>query len=141
MEFFLFTWPLRRNNFNQTSDERLFNLYEKCDQFEFDPFGIADYNCSDFEMDVDPNNNFYNDVITRCKYYTETQLVGNSKSIEGLSCIHFNARSLNANFAKIRNLIDELKTPFDIIAITETWLESDNYLDFLLNDYEFCHKN
>ena len=92
-------------------------------------------------MAVDPNNNFYNDVITRCKYYTETQLVGNSKSIEGLSFIHFNARSLNANFAKIRNLIDELKTPFDIIAITETWLESDNYLDFLLNDYEFCHKN
>ena len=35
-----------------------------------------------------------------------------------------------------------MKTPFAIIAITETWLESDNYLDFLfLNDYEFCHKN
>ena len=54
------------------------------------------------------------------KDYTETQLVTNSKSIEGLSFIHFNARSLNANFAKIRNLIDELKSPFDIIAITET---------------------
>ena len=26
---------LRSTNFNQTSDERLFNLYEKCDQFEF----------------------------------------------------------------------------------------------------------
>ena len=75
---------LRRTNFNQTSDERLFNLYEKCDQFEFEPFGIADYNRSDFEMDVDPNNNFFNDVFTRCKYYTETQLVTNSKSIEGL---------------------------------------------------------
>ena len=49
---------LRRTNFNQTSDERLFNLYKKCDQFEFEPFGIADYNRSDFEMDVDPNNNF-----------------------------------------------------------------------------------
>ena len=59
---------LRRNNLNQTSDERLFNLYEKCDQFEFEPFGIADYNRSDFEMDVDPKNFFYNDVITCCKY-------------------------------------------------------------------------
>ena len=63
---------------------------------------------------------FYNDVFTR-KYYTETQLVRNSKQIEGLSCIHFNdARSLNANFAKIRNLTDELKSSFDTIAITET---------------------
>ena len=63
----------------------------------------------------------YNDVFTRCNYYTETQLVRNSKQIEGLSCIHFNdARSLNANFAKIRNLTDELKSPFDTIAITET---------------------
>ena len=91
---------LRRTNLNQTSDERLFNLYEKCDQFEFEPFGIADYNRSDFEMDVDRNNTFYNDVITRCKYYTETQLVRNSKSIKGLSFIHFNASSLNANFTK-----------------------------------------
>ena len=41
---------LRRNNLSQTSDERLFNIYEKCDQFEFEPFGIADYNRSDFEL-------------------------------------------------------------------------------------------
>ena len=58
-----------------------------------------------------------------------------------LRSFFFTESCIFANFAKIRNLIDELKTPFDIIAITETWLESDNYLDFLLNDYEFCHKN
>ena len=40
-----------------------------------------------------------------------------------------------------QNKKPELKTPFDILATTEPWLESDNYLDFLLNDYEFCHKN
>ena len=26
-------------------------------------------------------------------------------------------------------------------AIIETWLDSDNYSDYLLNDYEFCHRN
>ena len=50
-------------------------IFMKRDQFQFETFGIADYNRSDFEMDVDPNNYCYNDVITRCKYYTETQLV------------------------------------------------------------------
>ena len=40
-----------------------------------------------------------------------------------MSFIHFNARSLKTNFHKIKDYILELNINFDIIAITETWIE------------------
>ena len=50
----------------------------------------------------------------------------------GLSFIHFNARSLNTNFGKIRDYVDELKITFDIIAISEIRLQSDKCTNMLL---------
>ena len=53
--------------------------------------------------------------------------------------IHFNARSLNTNFDKIRDYVYELKIPFDIIAIPETWLQSDECTNMLLAGYRVIH--
>ena len=33
----------------------------------FEPFLATDYNSSDFEADIDPNNNFYNNTNSHCK--------------------------------------------------------------------------
>ena len=54
----------------------------------------------------------------------------------GLSIIHFNARSLNANFVKMYDYLNGLSLNFDIIAISETWIQSDYITKFQINGYE-----
>ena len=58
----------------------LFNLFEQCSDLNFKPFDITKYNCCDFEKNVDPNNNFYNNIRSPCKYYTEDQFVALKKA-------------------------------------------------------------
>ena len=67
-------------------------------------------------MNVDPENNYYNDIITSCKYYTD-QHFNNDPSIKnevGLSLVHFNARSLSASFCEIQDFLKLLTIQFDI---------------------------
>ena len=54
----------------------------------------------------------------------------------GLSIIHFNAMSLNANFVKIYDYLIGLSLNFDLIAISETWIQSDSIAEFQINGYE-----
>ena len=42
--------------------------------------------------------NFYNNIHSKCNYYTEQQFDASVNDVYGLSVIHFNARSLNAVF-------------------------------------------
>ena len=61
-----------------------------------------------------------------------------------MSFIHFNARILKTNLHKIKdyyivfNLVQilELHVNFDIIAITETWIEPNLISDFSINNYD-----
>ena len=46
---------------------------------------------------------------------------------------------LNKNFQKIKDSIEDLKLSFDIIAISETWAETDTIDGFTLNGYEAFH--
>ena len=52
---------------------------------------------------------------------------------------HFNCRSLPHNYDKIIDCLKDIKVRFDIIALTETWLNENNKNIFTLNDYELCH--
>ena len=59
--------------------------------------------------------------------------------------MHFNARSLNANFEQIKDFLQTLDITFDVVAISETWVEVGNATDYdLLNYHAFhterCHK-
>ena len=38
------------------------------------------------------------------------------------SIIHINCRSLRANFFEIKNLLESLHNSFDVIVLSETWL-------------------
>ena len=62
-----------------------------------------------------------------------------SKSLDQGRNLPLNARSLNKNFQKIKDSIDDLKLYFDIIAISETWAETDTVDGFTLNGYEAFH--
>ena len=57
---------------------------------------------------------------TDCNYYSDRQFACNVRSDSDFSHIHFNARSLNKNFQKLKEYLDYLKLSFDIIAISET---------------------
>ena len=76
----------------------------------------ADYNVCDTMHDVDPVNNHYNYIFPNCKYYScqdFTASFGNYMK-DGLSFIHFNARSLSSNFMYISNFLTELNITFDL---------------------------
>ena len=92
----------------------------------------------DFDNNIDPDNNLYNDIDLKCNYYTDNQFDTNMQDIGllELSIIHFNARSLNANFLKIYDYLIGLSLNFDIIAISEIWIQSDSIAEFQINGYE-----
>jgi len=77
--------------------------------------------------------------LSNCRYYLNDQLDTNLKHVNGLTLIHFNARSLQTNCDKIQQFLNLFDRSFDIIAISETWrTESTNLGDFLRN-YEPSH--
>ena len=82
-----------------------YELYKSCSRFNVKTFEQTDYRASAREMDLDPDLNFYNSVVSECHYYTESQFSQNVNSQSGLSIIHFNARSLKANITKIQDYL------------------------------------
>ena len=101
-------------------------------QHEYDHDGGQNVQ-SDAMLNIDPDNHFHASISTDTKYYSDEQFVRDVKSKGDLSFIHFNARSLNKNLKKIKDSIDDLKLSFDIIAISETWAETDTIAGFTLN--------
>ena len=83
---------------------------DNCSQFNFNSFKYSDYNTYDFENDIDPEIYFYNNLSSKCWYYTDLQFTEKISKVNGLSFIQFNAISLKTNFQKIKHYILELKS-------------------------------
>ena len=116
-----------------------YKLIDNCSQYNFNSFKFSDYNPHDFENDIYPGNNFYNNLSSKCQYYTILQFTEKIRKVNGFSFIHFNARSLKTNFQKIKDYILELYIKFYIIALSETWIETDLIDDFIINNYDAYH--
>lgn len=72
-----------------------------------------------------------------CKYLTKEEFDLKQISYSEFSLIHFNARSLNSSFDKITNFISRSKVDYQVIAVTETWFDSDtNTADFEIENYD-----
>lgn len=56
---------------------------------------------------------------------------------DGFSLLHVNARSLEANFLKLKILLNSLNYDFDVIACSETWLRDATQDSYQLPGYEF----
>ena len=115
-----------------------YKLMDICSKFNLNSLNYSDCNPHNFGNDIDPDKNVYNN-ISKCKYYTDLQLNEEIGGVNGLSFIHFNARSLKTNFHKIKDYILELNINFDIIAITETWIEPNLISDISINNYDAFH--
>ena len=84
-------------------NNNLHEIYEKCTTFNLCSFKSSEHDAGDFDNNIDPDNNLYNDIKSKCNYFTDNQFDTNMQYIGlfGLSIIHFNAMSLNANFVKM----------------------------------------
>ena len=103
------------------------------------PDRLADKIFSPFQ-----DSHFFNNQLNISKYYHQSNffnIVRNQPDSSRLSTIHFNSRSIFKNLDQIKNLLFSLNFPFDIIAISETWLKYDNPLtqQFIAN--HITHKN
>ena len=86
---------------NQAKTEILLSLngtlipeYVDGNEHEFDPGKTHE-----FETEIDPDNIFFRDDLSSCKYYSHLCASINSKN--GINIIHLNARSINTNFKQI----------------------------------------
>ena len=104
------------------------------DQQELKTFDYIDYNSQDLEKDIDPDNNFFDTINNNCRYYTDDQYNKMIKSNGKLSIIHFNSRSLYANFNNIKDYLHRFSEPFNIIAISETWIKKGWTLSWMVTN-------
>ena len=124
-------------HFNISVDVK--DTYELCTEIDLEVFKYSNFKENDHEKDIDPDNNFYDDIETRCKYFTDSQFKTLCKDSTGFSIIHFNCRSLNSNHDKIEHYLHELSYKFDVIAMTETWANPETEFDFDLEGYDVYH--
>ena len=93
-----------------------------------------------FDCEIDPGINFYNNVNLDCSYYTEQKFIHSISKKKGFSLIHFNARSLKSNFQSIQETLKNISYSFDVIAISETWLDENSDEDiFSIEGFKLYH--
>ncbi len=82
------------------------------------------------------------DVSKFCNFYDTAELNENSVELgigKQLSCMHINCRSMVANFDSLVMLINALAFSFDIIVVTESWLQDSTSHLYNISGYKlFC---
>ena len=72
----------------------------------------------------------HSNICVNSLYYTESgfneHFKFKQKGCSNFSLVHFNCRSMASNFDKLKDSVKGLDFPFDVIAVSETWLK-DNY--------------
>ena len=110
------------------------------------PFSISE---KDFEFpldDIDPDINFYNELmfqsISMCKYYSEESFnINFGHKNSNLSMCHLNIRSMSQNFSAFTDYLQLLSHSFTLIGLSETWLSDVNCDLFHLQGYNFIEKH
>ena len=75
------------------------------------------------------------------KYFTPADFnTVSSKYNKSFSVIHMNCRSLPKHHADIVSLLDSLECSFNVIALTETWLDPNDVKHYSFNGYNFVSK-
>ena len=100
---------------------------DRLSQLRFNPFETnQNFALSDNNVELDLS---FNTNIIQCDYYLPEELkkrIENENIEEKFSLLHLNIRSILNKFDSFKNLIDALNIPFQIIGLTETWLNDNN---------------
>ena len=121
----------------ENANERAINR-QPYEHYNFENFNHTDHKTHEIDYDLDPENNFYNNINNNCQYYTDDQF--KKARMEGISIVHFNSRSLNKNFGKIKKYLAKFNK-FSVIAVSETWLNDDKNVNVDLEGYELFTSN
>ena len=106
---------------------------------------MVEYNyreSSDMLKDIDPDVNNINITNSdNCKYYFPSEVFNNSQPNQ-FSIFHLNIRSIRNNFEKLKLLLTMTRYSFDIIALSETWVDDeDNTCDYDIDGYTAIYQN
>ena len=109
----------------------------KCKEFEFQSTKYNEFNKCDFDVNIDPDGNYYREFKSDSNYYTDESFILKTQHIKGLSLVHFNCRSIKSSFEELKEYLTNLEREFDVICISESWLnEDDNINEYLLDNYD-----
>jgi exonuclease III len=80
-----------------------------------------------------------------CNYYLpnefKKQLPIDKQKSQSFSMLHLNIRSISNKFDCFKQFLDALDIHFQIIGLTETWLNDINHDSFNLNGYKYIGTN
>ena len=125
---------LKGNNVNERDMDRLSHL-------KFNPFD------ADSNIALTSNNENLNySAKINCEYYLPNDFsrlmkTANIANDNIFSMTHLNIRSLYNKLDSLKQLLNSLYLPFQIIGLTETWLNDTNDDIFKLDNYDFVNAN
>ena len=125
-------------NSNINDIDNIVILKNQCKNLSFNYSSYSDYSILSHENDIDPDNNFFNNIRNNCKYY---DINTNFKTDvnKSLSIIHINARNLNTNFEPLTNFLESTFHKFDVIAVSETGVKDVSTNQYKLEGYRVNH--
>ena len=83
------------------------------------------------------NTHYY----VHCRYYTDAQFNDCDDICSGMSIFGINSRSMHRNFSELHDYLNSFIRKFDIICLSETWLNASDNLDlFQLFGYKMVHR-
>ena len=120
-------------------NEEIVELYEECTDLNFQPYTYTENN-EYFVGDVaDQAKHFFNRLQVDSHYYTDDQFnrkCHTNADSDNFALTHYNYRSIANNFTMIRDHIATLDSMFDVIALSETWLNDNDSDSFNLDGYD-----
>ena len=103
------------------------DLLDVPNDLNYEPFKYIENNNYFMCDGIDPDSNIHKNICVDSLYYTESEFKEHFEFKQKGSCsfslIHFNCRSMASNFDKLKDSVKGLDFPFDVIAISETWLK------------------
>lgn len=128
--FMLSLFELRNGHMN-------FNV-DRLESLHFNPFLLEGSLVNN--ADLDPDQQFFNQ--RNSKYNIPEQFNDNAAIFDcsSFSLMHHNIRSLNKNLSNLTDLLSILNLDFDVIGLTETWLQCNQNIHPIEN-YSFVHNS
>ncbi len=125
----------------QSSESQFAIRIDEFQQTELNTFKYTAYKQQDIGNDIDLENNSFLNINNDCHYYADEQYNSTFTTENKISIIHFNSRSMYANFHNIKDYLKQFTQPFNIILISETWINNERGMDFGLEGYELLYMN
>ena len=101
-----------------------------CSDLNYEPFKCTENNNYFMCDGINPDSNMHSNICVNSLYYTESEFNEHfkfkQKGCSNFSLVHFNCRSMASNFDKLKDSVKGLDFPFDVIAVSETWLKDND---------------